>query len=99
MDLMVGMYAKGPPELFGFSDTALRVFILMASRRLKSDRLLHRRLYGRGLYGGRHRLDRQQQHDHRAVAALSRADADPAAHAQCVRALDGVVMGDCGGLA
>ncbi|MEO1447645.1 MAG: peroxidase family protein, partial [Cyanobacteria bacterium J06635_11] len=26
------------PEGFGFSDTAFRVFILMASRRLKSDR-------------------------------------------------------------
>jgi hypothetical protein len=39
VDLMVGMYAETPPEGFGFSDTAFRVFILMASRRLKSDRL------------------------------------------------------------
>src|SRR5262249_11387981 len=39
VDLMVGMYAERPPEGFGFSDTAFRVFILMASRRLKSDRL------------------------------------------------------------
>src|SRR5271169_3674204 len=38
VDLMVGMYAEEPPEGFGFSDTAFRVFILMASRRLKSDR-------------------------------------------------------------
>jgi hypothetical protein len=38
VDLMVGMYAETPPEGFGFSDTAFRVFILMASRRLKSDR-------------------------------------------------------------
>jgi hypothetical protein len=38
VDLMVGMYAEEPPELFGFSDTAFRVFILMASRRIKSDR-------------------------------------------------------------
>ena len=38
VDLMVGLYAEEPPELFGFSDTAFRVFILMASRRLKSDR-------------------------------------------------------------
>jgi hypothetical protein len=37
-DLMVGMYAETPPEGFGFSDTAFRIFILMASRRLKSDR-------------------------------------------------------------
>jgi hypothetical protein len=38
VDLMVGMYAEKPPEGFGFSDTAFRVFILMASRRVKSDR-------------------------------------------------------------
>jgi hypothetical protein len=38
VDLMVGMYAETPPPGFGFSDTAFRVFILMASRRLKSDR-------------------------------------------------------------
>ena len=40
VDLMVGMYAEKPPPGFGFSDTAFRVFILMASRRLKSDRFL-----------------------------------------------------------
>ncbi|MFL5561548.1 MAG: peroxidase family protein, partial [Gemmatimonadaceae bacterium] len=33
-----GMYAEPLPPGFGFSDTAFRVFILMASRRLKSDR-------------------------------------------------------------
>jgi hypothetical protein len=38
VDLMVGMYAEKPPVGFGFSDTAFRVFILMASRRIKSDR-------------------------------------------------------------
>jgi hypothetical protein len=38
VDLMVGAYAETPPPLFGFSDTAFRIFILMASRRLKSDR-------------------------------------------------------------
>src|SRR5436309_13027280 len=32
------MYAEPLPPGFGFSDTAFRVFILMASRRLKSDR-------------------------------------------------------------
>ena len=37
---MVGMYAEPPPEGFGFSDTAFRIFMLMASRRLKSDRFL-----------------------------------------------------------
>jgi hypothetical protein len=38
VDLMVGMYAEDKPRGFGISDTAFRVFILMASRRLKSDR-------------------------------------------------------------
>ena len=38
VDLMVGLYAEPLPKGFGFSDTAFRVFILMASRRLKSDR-------------------------------------------------------------
>ena len=35
---MVGMYAETPPQGFGFSDTAFRIFVLMATRRLKSDR-------------------------------------------------------------
>ena len=38
VDLMVGMFAEDLPDGFGFSDTAFRIFILMASRRLKSDR-------------------------------------------------------------
>jgi hypothetical protein len=38
VDTMVGLYAEAPPPGFGFSDTAFRIFILMASRRLKSDR-------------------------------------------------------------
>jgi len=38
VDPMVGMYSEAPPLGYGFSDTAFRVFILMASRRLKSDR-------------------------------------------------------------
>jgi hypothetical protein len=38
VDLLVGLLAEDLPEGFGFSDTAFRVFILMASRRLKSDR-------------------------------------------------------------
>ncbi|MEM9441508.1 MAG: peroxidase family protein, partial [Pseudomonadota bacterium] len=38
VDPMIGMYAEAPPPGFAFSDTAFRIFILMASRRLKSDR-------------------------------------------------------------
>ena len=38
IDLTVGMFGERLPRGFGFSDTAFRIFILMASRRLKSDR-------------------------------------------------------------
>jgi Animal haem peroxidase len=40
LDLMIGMYAENPPRGFAFSDTAFRIFVLMASRRLNSDRFL-----------------------------------------------------------
>ncbi|MFI8277438.1 peroxidase family protein [Streptomyces sp. NPDC085929] len=40
IDTMVGLFAENPPQGFGFSDTAFRIFILMASRRLQSDRFL-----------------------------------------------------------
>jgi hypothetical protein len=40
IDLMVGLFCEVPPPGFGFSDTAFRIFILMASRRLKSDRFI-----------------------------------------------------------
>lgn len=38
VDLMIGLYAEPKPKGFGFSDTAFRVFVLMASRRLEGDR-------------------------------------------------------------
>ncbi len=38
VDLQVGLLGEPLPPGFGFSDTAFRIFILMASRRLKSDR-------------------------------------------------------------
>ncbi len=40
VDTMVGMMAEPLPAGFGFSETAFRIFLLMASRRLKSDRFL-----------------------------------------------------------
>ncbi|CAM5544955.1 Catalase OS=Streptomyces alboniger OX=132473 GN=CP975_06680 PE=4 SV=1 [Streptomyces alboniger] len=40
VDTVVGLFAENPPHGFGFSDTAFRVFILMATRRLQSDRFL-----------------------------------------------------------
>ena len=36
------MFAEKRPTGFGFSDTAFRMFILMASRRLNSDRFFTR---------------------------------------------------------
>ncbi len=38
VDLMIGLYAEPLLKGFGFSETAFRVFLLMASRRLQSDR-------------------------------------------------------------
>ena len=38
VDLMVGLFAEPKPQGFAFSDTAFRVFLLMAARRLTSDR-------------------------------------------------------------
>jgi hypothetical protein len=38
VDLTVGMGAERLPQGFAFSDTAFRIFVLMASRRLNSDR-------------------------------------------------------------
>jgi hypothetical protein len=38
VDLMIGMFAEPKPKGFGFSDTAFRVFVLMASRRIEADR-------------------------------------------------------------
>jgi Animal haem peroxidase len=40
LDLIVGMFAEKRPKGFAFSDTAFRIFILMASRRINSDRFL-----------------------------------------------------------
>ena len=40
VDTMIGLFAEPRPEGFGFSDTAFRIFLLMASRRIQSDRFL-----------------------------------------------------------
>ncbi|TLD20188.1 Vacuolar protein sorting-associated protein 4 [Venturia nashicola] len=40
VDTLIGSHSEKLPEGFGFSDTAFRIFILMASRRLKSDRFI-----------------------------------------------------------
>jgi hypothetical protein len=38
VDLLVGTLAETPPKGFGISETSFRIFLLMAPRRLKSDR-------------------------------------------------------------
>ena len=38
VDTVVGMYGEKRPDGFGFSDTAFRIFAVMAARRLESDR-------------------------------------------------------------
>jgi hypothetical protein len=38
VDLLIGLLAEPPPPGFSLSDTAFRIFLLMASRRLQSDR-------------------------------------------------------------
>ncbi|KAE9977514.1 hypothetical protein EG328_002021 [Venturia inaequalis] len=40
VDTLIGCHSEPLPKGFGFSDTAFRIFILMASRRLKSDRFI-----------------------------------------------------------
>ncbi len=49
VDLTVGMFAEPKPAGFAFSDTAFRIFVLMASRRLNSDRFFGRD-YNPGVY-------------------------------------------------
>ncbi|MBP8537814.1 peroxidase family protein [Streptomyces sp. MK37H] len=40
IDTLVGLYAENRPEGFGFSETAFRVLLLMATRRIQDDPLL-----------------------------------------------------------
>jgi hypothetical protein len=40
VDLLTGTLAETPPKGFAISDTAFRIFIVMAGRRIKSDRFL-----------------------------------------------------------
>ena len=78
VDLLVGTLAEsngGTPLGFGFSDTVFRIFILMASRRLKSDRFFTTRLHARGLYAGRLRLGRGERPAAGARAAPALAEA------------------------
>ena len=70
VDLMTGLFAEPLPEGFGFSETAFRIFVLMASRRLKSDRFL-RRLPAGDLLGIRHRAPEEGNDAERPTPPLS----------------------------
>ncbi len=88
VDLIVGLFAETPPKGFGFSDTAFRIFVLMASRRLNSDRFFTVRLHGRGLQQGGYGLDSRQYDELSPPAPPSRIGANLAWCKQCIRALD-----------
>ena len=79
--------AETPPAGFGFSDTAFRVFVLMASRRLKSDRFFTDRLHAGVLHPDRARLDRRQRHADRPRAPLSGPGPGPRGRGERLRAL------------
>ena len=70
VDTMVGLMAEPLPQGFGFSDTAFRIFLLMASRRLKSDRFLSQDYRPEIYTQGRHRLGRRERDEERDHAPL-----------------------------
>jgi len=87
VDLMIGLYAEPCPKGFGFSDTAFRVFILMASPAARGRPVLHRRLPARGVHAGRDRLGRVEQHALGTASPLPRAGAVAPGCRESVRAL------------
>ena len=58
VDLMIGLYAEPLPDGFGFSETAFHIFVLMASRRLKSDPAFTDEWTPERLHARGHALDR-----------------------------------------
>ena len=88
VDLQVGLLAEPLPPGFGFSDTAFRIFILMASRRLQERPLLHQRLHARRLHAGGDRLGRGQHDGRRAAPPPPRAGARARRRRERLRALE-----------
>ena len=91
---MIGMYAEPKPKGFGFSDTAFRIFILMASRRLESDRFFTDDYRPEVYTQAGHRLGREQLDAVAAPAALPRARAGARGRREPVRALEAHERGD-----
>ena len=67
-----GLLAEPLPPGFGFSDTAFRIFILMASRRLRVGPLLHRRLHARRLHARGNRVGGGQHDESTCCCATTR---------------------------
>ena len=88
VDLMTGLYAEPLPEGFGFSETAFRVFMLMASRRLKSDRFFTDDYPSGDLHRVRARVHPEELDADRAAAALSAAGAGARGVAERVPAVE-----------
>ena len=87
VDLMIGLFAEPLPPGFGFSDTAFRIFILMASRRLESDRFFTTDFTPRVVHADRHGLDRQHDVFERFAPSRARLAARAESRRQSVRAL------------
>ena len=88
VDVTVGMGAERLPKGFAFSDTAFRIFVLMASRRLNSDRFFTTDFTPQVYTAGRHGVDRLQRHALGAPAPLPGAARRDAGRRQRVRALE-----------
>ncbi len=89
IDLQIGLLAEPKPEGFGFSDTAFRVFILMAARRLHCDRFYAEDFnaevyteFGRDWIAGRTLAGVLRQH-YPALRPLLAAGANPFAPWEC----------------
>ena len=87
VDLSVGLYAEKRPQGFAFSDTAFRIFVLMASRRLNSDRFFTDHYTPEVYTPGRSGLDRRQLDGDRAAAPPPGAAAGAAGRDERVRGL------------
>ena len=87
VDPMVGMYAERKPKGFGFSDTAFRIFILMASRRLESDRFFTRDYRPEVYTRAGHRLGRE--HSMRSLLLRHFPALEPALEGSRTRSLPG----------
>ncbi len=87
VDVTVGMCAERLPAGFAFSDTAFRIFVLMASRRLNSDRFFTD-YYTRGVHARGTEVDRRHQHGVAAAQAPPGAAPGAGGGAERVRTLE-----------